>query len=140
MVRVILSKHNNVCLVDVILLNIRKRHVSTCGSHHQVFLQVMLKTVYIIRVPGGWWRDLYIGPLLLLSIWYIGGSLGDCGKEECPLLSIQFLVKVVSMGPCVMYRVWFSWVSFSLLYWILVAERLWVTLVGLVPSCGGWRI
>jgi hypothetical protein len=28
------------------------------------------------------------------------------------------------MGPCVIYLVWFSWVSFSLLYWILVADHL----------------
>jgi hypothetical protein len=39
----------------------------------------------------------------------------------------------------VIYLVWFSWVSFSLLYWILVAECLRVTLVWLVPSCGGWK-
>jgi hypothetical protein len=35
----------------------------------------------------------------------------------------------------VIYIAWFSWVSFSLPYWILVAECLRVTLVGLVPSC-----
>jgi hypothetical protein len=28
---------------------------------------------------------------------YLGGSLGDCGKEESPLLLIQFLAKFVSM-------------------------------------------
>jgi hypothetical protein len=40
----------------------------------------------------------------------------------------------------VIYIAWFSWVSFSLLYWILFAECLRVTLVGLVPSCGGMKI
>jgi hypothetical protein len=39
-----------------------------------------------------------------------------------------------------MYIAWFSRVSFSALCWILVAECLRVTLVGLVPSCGGMKI
>jgi hypothetical protein len=50
---------------------IRKLHVSACGGHHRVSSVDCLRVVYIIRVPGGRWRDLYIGPLLLLSIWYI---------------------------------------------------------------------
>jgi hypothetical protein len=43
--------------------------------------------------------------------------------------------KSLYRGAFVVYIAWFSWVSFSPHYWILVAKCLRVTVVGLVPSC-----
>jgi hypothetical protein len=94
------QKHNNVCISRCYNYSIiRRLHVSAYSGHHQVSSNDFLTFVYIICVPGGRWRDFYIGPLLLLSIWYIGWIIRWIWPRETPL-SIRFLVKVVSGGFC----------------------------------------